>query len=503
MRSTPLTRGVAAAVVIGCALAAGMSASALPAAVSKTAAVPYNLGPQVLVSGPSPFAACPLGSAGASSVNYVNTEVEPQVAVDPTNPSIIVGAFQQDRWNDGGAKGLVAARSTNGGASWARNFAAFSVCSGGLPEYLRATDPWVSFGADGRLYQISLSIDSANLGLSAVLASTSTNGGAGWSAPVTIQRDTNPVNFNDKESITGDWTRDDTAYAVWIRGAIPGDNRSDRSLQRSFAFRGQPVFSRTTDGGQTWSTPISMTGNQNVYAQGNQIAVLPDGTLVNVFAILFKGAGVQPPQADQVFMAVTRSTDGGQSWHKIEKIAPIRTALLTDPDTPNPTSLDQTVRADDYLPDIAVDHDSGDVYVVWADGLGTPNNNVVISKSTDGGRNWTQPKPIDQTPGPHAFNQTVQVAGDGTVAVLYYDFRNNTPAPGLPTDVWLAQSTDAGATWSEQHVTGPFDMKLAPNARGFFLGDYMGLEAIGDDLLAFFATTQGDSANVYSVRANR
>jgi len=57
-----------------------------------------------------------------------------------------------------------------------------------------------------------------------------------------------------------------------------------------------------------------MTGNQNVYAQGNQIAVLPDGTLVNVFAILFKGSGIQPPQANQVFMAVTRSTDGGRSW---------------------------------------------------------------------------------------------------------------------------------------------------------------------------------------------
>jgi hypothetical protein len=126
----------------------------------------------------------------------------------------------------------------------------------------------------------------------------------------------------------------------------------------------------------------------------------------------------------------------------------------------------------------------------------------VISKSTDGGRRWTPLKAIDQTPGPHAFNQTLQVAGDGTVAVLYYDFRNNTAAPGLPTDVWLTQSTDGGATWAEQHVTGPFDMKLAPTALGAFLGD-MGLEAIGSDLLAFFATTQGDSANVYSVRARR
>ena len=482
---------------------AALSLTASAALVPVAAAAPYSLGPPVLVSGPSPFAACTIGSAGPSSVAYTNTEVEPQVAVNPTNPNAIVGAFQQDRWNDGGARGLVAARSSNGGTSWARNWAPFSACSGGDPAYARATDPWVSYDRGGRLYQISLSIDSAALGLSAVLASTSTNDGATWNTPVTIQRDDNPVNFNDKESITGDWTRANTAYAAWIRGSIPGDGRSERSLQRSFAFRGNPMVSRTTDGGQTWSTPISMTGNQNVFAQGNQIAVLPDGTLVNVFAILFKGAGIQPSVANQVFMAVTRSTDGGQTWHKIIKIAPIRTALLTDPDVPNPTSLNQTVRADDYLPDIAVDHATGDIYVVWSDGLGTAVNNVVITKSTDGGRSWSAPRAIDQTPGPHAFNQTVQVAGDGTVAVLYYDFRNNTPAPGLPTDVWLTQSGDGGATWEEQHVTGPFDMKAAPNARGWFLGDYMGLEAIGSDLLAFFSTTQGDSANVYSVRANR
>ena len=69
------------------------------------------------------------------------------------------------------------------------------------------------------------------------------------------------------------------------------------------------MFSRTTDGGQTWSTPAPMT-NQNIYAQGNQIVVLPDGTLVDVFAALFKGSGRQPND-NQVFMAVIRSNDGG------------------------------------------------------------------------------------------------------------------------------------------------------------------------------------------------
>jgi hypothetical protein len=468
----------------------------LPAAV----AAPYSVGPPVLVSGPSPFASCTVGSAGPSSVVYTNTEVEPQVAVNPTSPSNIVGVFQQDRWNDGGARGLLAARSTNGGASWTRNWAPFSECSGGNPDYDRATDPWISFDRGGRAYQISLSL-SADLEVSAVLASTSNDGGATWNAPRTLIRDETSLNFNDKESITGDWTRANTAYATWIRGAFPGENRSFTSFMHSFAYRGQPMFARTSDGGATWSTPQPMT-NQNIYAQGNQIAVLPDGTLVDVFAALFKGSGIQPTP-NQVFMAVIRSRDGGRTWSAPVKIANLGTALLTDPDIPNPTSLDQTVRADDYLPDIAVDHASGAIYVVWADGLGTAINNVVIAKSTDGGQHWTRPRAIDQTPGPHAFNQTVQVTADGTVAVLYYDFRNNTPAPGLPTDVWLTHSTDGGATWQEEHVTGPFNMEQAPVARGYFLGDYHGLEAIGNDLLAFFATTQGDPANVYAVRANR
>lgn len=478
-----------------------LATAALAAGVAPAAdAAAYSLGPQVLVSGPSPFASCTLGSAGDDSVVYTDSELEPQVAVNPVDTTNVIGAFQQDRWNDGGARGLVAARSSDGGATWARNFAAFSACSGGSADYLRATDPWVSFDRTGRAYQISLSIDSAELGLSAILASASDDGGATWSNPETIIRDEDPANFNDKESITGDPTRDDTAYATWIRGAFPGENLSPVGQAHSFSYRGRPMFARTTDGGETWSTPVPMT-NQNIYAQGNQIAVLPDGTLINVFAILFKGSSLQP-NPNQVFIGVIRSRNGGRTWSAPVKIANLGTALLTDPDNPDPSSLDETVRAGDYLPDIAVDRTTGAVYVTWADGLGTTANNIVISRSTDGGTHWTRPVAIDQTPGPHAFNHAVTVTDDGSVAVLYYDFRNNTPDPGLPTDVWLTRSTDGGLTWAEQHVTGPFDMKAAPVARGWFLGDYQGLEAIGDDLLAFFATSQGDQANVWSVRAS-
>jgi hypothetical protein len=99
---------------------------------------------------------------------------------------------------------------------------------------------------------------------------------------------------------------------------------------------------------------------------------------------------------------------------------------------------------------------------VWADALGTAVNNVVITESSDGGRRCSAPKPIDQAPGPHAFNQTVQVAGDGTVAVPLLRLPHQPARSVLPTDVWLTQSTDGGASWEEQHVTGPFDMNWPP-----------------------------------------
>src|SRR5947208_12527189 len=67
------------------------------------------------VSGLSPFASCTVGGPGT---NYVNSEVEPFVAVNPTDPSNIVGVFQQDRWSNGGAHGLVASTSHDGGSTW-------------------------------------------------------------------------------------------------------------------------------------------------------------------------------------------------------------------------------------------------------------------------------------------------------------------------------------------------------------------------------------------------
>jgi hypothetical protein len=461
-------------------------------------AYPYTLQGPTLASTASPFAGCPIGAADQTSVNSPNTEPEPFVAVNPANPLNVVGVYQQDRWSDGAAKAQGTAASSDGGASWTGHaFVPFSECAGGNPDYDRTTDPWVTFDPAGNAYQISLPV-SANLEISAVAVSKSIDGGFTWDAPKTLIRDETGLNFNDKESITADPTRPGYVYAVWDRGSFPSDKMAPIATLHSFAYRGQPMFSRTTNGGTAWSTPVGIA-DTNIFTIGNQIAVEPDGTLVDVFAE-FRGSGLQP-SPNQFFEGVMISKDAGRTWSQPIKIANTNLIALRDPYS------GKLVRAGDYLPDIAVDPHSGALYVVWADarfGDGTYLD-VVMSKSTNGGRSWTAPKVVDTAPaGASAFNSTVAVTGDGTVAVLWYDFRENDPSPGLPTDVFLRHSHDGGATFvGAQKLAGPFDMENAPVSagRGFFLGDYQGLAAAGNDLIAFFTTTDGDQANVYSVRA--
>ena len=120
-------------------------------------AVSAAVGPLTLVSTTNPFAACSTSDPGT---NYVNAEVEPFVAVDPADANHMIGVYQQDRWTTGGAHGLVAAVTHDGGASWTPSWAHFSFCSGGTDanggDFERASDPWVTFAPNGDAYQSTL-----------------------------------------------------------------------------------------------------------------------------------------------------------------------------------------------------------------------------------------------------------------------------------------------------------------------------------------------------------
>ncbi|HEV3229033.1 MAG TPA: sialidase family protein [Solirubrobacteraceae bacterium] len=418
------------------------------------------------LSGPTPF---PSG-CGVTGTPTFNSTAEPYVVVNPVNPDNIVVTWQQDRFNaDGGALSNVVSVSKDGGRSFREApVPGISRCTGGADE--RASDPWLSFGPDGTLYLASLSFsempqNQAVAGPTELEVSRSSDGGVSWSAPVYVQ----PLDqtYNDREAIAADPTRPGYAYFAFVkRYGAEGES-------------GFEQFSRTTDGGRTWSSPAPIyTPPPGVLTDPTLIEVLPDGTLVNLLIV----ANLSPflpnpaPKIRWDIMA-QRSTDQGQTWSGAVKIADIAPFPPIDSDT------GKVVRAYPVISG-AVGPD-GTTYVVWNEipvpGLGSQ---VLFAKSADGGRTWSNPALVKRSPG-QAFLPSVAVAGDGTLGVTYDDTRNNQAgSKQLTTDVWFSQSRDRGATWQESHVAGPFATSTAPESdssgvQGLFLGDYQGLAALG------------------------
>jgi hypothetical protein len=421
-----------------------------------------------------------------------DSQVEPYVIANPTRANNLVGIWQQDRWSDGGARGPVVSVSMDHGNSWkAVPLPGITLTTGGT--FVRASDPWLSFAPNGDLYAISLAINPPfgpsapfEASESAMLVSKSTDGGLRWGDPITLIDTKDPLVLNDKETITADPTNSKYIYAVWDQLSTSAPTFPDEI--------GPTYFDRSTDGGKSWEPPrVIYDPGIDQATLGNQILVLPNGNLLDVFTNQASG-----------LIAFVQSTDHGATW------------------SPNPTDIAtnnfggfvfdpnnfQFVRTADTFQEAAVDPKSGNLYVVWQDGRFTQDLGVSVAftMSTDGGQTWSNPIPINQTPtnipigDQQAFLPKVAVAGDGTVAVTYYDFRNAASGPGLPADAWAVLANPSSPANLPGGLTNPgnwdhevrltvssFDMEQAPVATGLFVGDYDGLTSSGNKFLAFFA----------------
>jgi hypothetical protein len=433
-----------------------------------------------------PLAVTACNGAAQIGVVYRNSESEPHLAVNPTDRTNMIAGWHQDRWSTGGAQSLGVAYTTDGGLTWTPVTIPLTRCSGAAPrsagDYERASDPWISFGPDGTAYFMALSIDNSS-GENAMLVSRSTDKGKTWAAPTAIVRqpaqDASQSSVShDKNTLAADPRNPGNVYATWtvFRSGVT-------SL----------IFSRSTDGGRRWSAPAPVATMGSVsraqvglFRQGAQIVVLPDGTLVNAF---FRIVFDERTGARLYEQALLRSVDQGKHWARVDtRVSPFGNVTARD------LELNIPVRDAEGLPSIAVNRTTGWLYMAWQDSransLGLAGS--VVARSTDGGLTWSTPVRVNPASDSRvqAFLPTVAVNDQGTVGVLFYDFRNDVAGDqALSTDVHLSLF-DAGLNYqSEKRLTPQsFDLRqmVLTGARGYFPGDYMGLSSAGTDFVAAF-----------------
>ncbi len=439
--------------------------------------------------------------AGSGEVATLGSAVEPQIAAIPGGN--LVSVWEQDRWTGAGARAIVGAWSADGGSTWgAPVVLPFSMCFGGSgvgSAYDRNSDPWVTFAGSGVVLASALAFSASGYtaggftsvgGLSSVLVSRSTDGGATWSAPAEVIRTANSTSagatqyFNDRDSIAADSSGN--AYVVW-----------DQLNNDATGTLSEPAMLATSaDGGKTWSAPAKLydpgPGNQ---AFANEIVILPNGKLLDVFTLMSSTASPA--------LQVVASTNQGKTWGT----APATIAGVTSVGTPNPIAGGPAIRDSRLIAQAAADPASGNVAVVWQQSFNGAFDGVALSVSKDGGSTWSAPLQINGAPSAAAFGPMVRYLPGSVLAVTYYDLRNYASGSAvLSTSAWLTESADGGATWRELRLQSPFDLNKAPLTdlggvgNALFLGDNQGLALVGTSALPLYAATGGSGAHVYATQ---
>jgi hypothetical protein len=385
-----------------------------------------------------------------NSTSQHATEVEPSVFA--SGKTLIV-AFQSGRYTDAAGSDIGYARSTNGGRTWMKGFLPKITVFERRGIYERVSDPVVAYDARDRVWMIaSLPVTSSD-GSPVILVSRSTDGGVRWGKPVVVAN--NSDQELDKPWIVCDNTPTSPYYGHCY---VTYDDTGHSNLLES---------STSTDGGLTWSAPLT-PGGGTASGLGGQPLVQPNGTVIVAVTdcCLYNGVGL---------IFDYESTDGGATW-----TAPLGYILVKTRTVAGP------MRATE-MPSAQMDH-SGRVYVAWQDcrfRTRCRSNDIVYSTTNDG-VHWTTVKriPIDaRTSTVDHFIPTLAVAPatSGTtahLAVTYYFFpKANCTYLTCQLEVGYVSSADGGAHWTHRiTLAGPMSLTwLADTTQGFMVGDYAGM----------------------------
>lgn len=368
---------------------------------------------------------------------------------------------------------------------------------------------------------------------SGVGINTSLDGGQTWSntVPAVLK---NADHFIDSGWLTVDPNDPKRLYVSYLDfdsealfPLVPA--ASPRCAPVEFRIAAELVSS--SDGGHTWSSPsiiredclpIQQGIAQGFQAGSSRLAVGADGRLSAAFLLfhpIFAPDGVTVVDY-KLEVHVRQSSNHGASFGRELKVSYL--VQIGDGAHAFRPGL-QGFFSVPTIPVIAADpaqrgSKKQDVYVAWADGrdnqipdganfFGTYNfGDILLSRSRDGGLTWSPPRAISPTPpsfkgaGRDQFIPGIAVDHDGTIAVCYYDRRNDPANNAL--DRYCSISQDQGQSFHDVRLS-PKSWDFAQNwdRFAFWLGDYDTVTprsfGAGDGFFGSFAVSGDDVTGIF------
>ena len=198
---------------------------------------------------------------------------------------------------------------------------------------------------------------------------------------------------------------------------------------------------RSDDDGATWKRvgdAITGAGQTTGSSTFNNIAgrIVADPVNHNVYSVFASGeVGIlKAKTADFNNVFVSRSTDAGQHFTPVLVFA-----------GPLPSTNANV------FPAVAVDSTNGNAYATWSN-ASAAGTSVYFSSSVDAGTSWSAPVIVNVAPANTAVFPWV-AAHSGTADVVYYGTTSATNGSGAVWNVYLAQTTDNGASFTQSLVS--------------------------------------------------
>jgi hypothetical protein len=462
---------------------AGLMALQLKCSPPVSAVVPP---PQnnVVIPGGSPPSALSFGPANVLTNNRA-TDGFPNVTQSETSVAVS-GNIVLVGFNDSAQFGITGnftgySRSTDGGATFT-DMGAPTTPLGGIANVfgdpVLVADRNRAMGQNGVFYFANLADETG--GRSVISVHRSNDGGVTWVSAATASPLAGTNDFQDKE-----WMAVDTRAS----GAGAGNVYV---CWRQFGGSDGIQFSRSTDGGMTFTQLASNLSSGTTNTQGCQVVVSPVDGSVNVMWV--QGSTQR----------TRRSTDAGVTFSPEVTIASFSnpTTAINCGGQTRGTFLDTEAGANSrairsqVFAGMAINPVNGHLYAVWhAAGLvGGAGADIAFTRSTDNGATWSAPVRINPTVTGDQFFPAIGVTAGGRVGVIYYSTENS-PTNRL-IDLYEVKSDDGGMTWSGAlRVTDvSFDRPVTnANFDTFIAACYMG------DYNAIFAAAPGLGNNDFHI----